>query len=57
MIKIEDRIVVFKSDYIFKSPSAAAVAILARAANGWTSWKYADGKTLDEVVRQNVRLD
>ena len=41
----------FTSDYIFSSPSAAAVTILARQANGWLEWKYANGKTLDEVKR------
>ncbi|MEJ2495688.1 MAG: GIY-YIG nuclease family protein [Ignavibacteriaceae bacterium] len=49
----EDNFLVFKSDYIFNSPSAAAVVVLGRAANGWTSWKYKDGKTLDEVFRKN----
>ena len=52
VLEIEDNVLVFKSDYIFNSPSAAAVTLLGRAANGWTSWKYKDGKTLDEVIRQ-----
>ena len=26
--------------------------MLARSANGWTEWKYPDGKTLDEVKRK-----
>ena len=42
----------FTSDHIFSSPSAAAVTVLARRANGWTEWKYKNGKTLDEVKRQ-----
>ena len=42
----------FSKDYIFSSPSAAAAVVLGRAANGWTSWKYKDGKTLDEVKRK-----
>lgn len=41
----------FTSDHIFPSPSAAAAAVLGRRANGWTEWKYADGRTLDEVKR------
>lgn len=41
----------FIKNHIFSSPSAAAVCILGRYANGWTEWKYADGKTLDEVKR------
>jgi hypothetical protein len=40
-------------DHIFSSPSAAASTVLGRTANGWTLWKYADGKTLDEVKRQS----
>lgn len=43
----------FQTDYIFSSPSAAAAVVLARRANGWTEWKYENGKTLDEVIRQN----
>jgi len=42
----------FTSDHIFSSPSAAAATVLARRANGWTEWKYKNGKTLDEVKRQ-----
>ncbi len=54
VLEIDGKVMVFKSDYIFNSPSSAAVVLLGRAANGWTSWKYKDGKTLDEVVRQNI---
>lgn len=42
----------FTSDYVFSSPSGAAAVVLARSANGWTEWKYKNGKTLDEVKRQ-----
>jgi len=42
----------FTSNYVFSSPSAAAAVVLARSANGWTEWKYKDGKTLDKVKRQ-----
>jgi hypothetical protein len=41
----------FTKNHIFTSPSAAAVAVLARNANGWIEWKYADGRSLDEVKR------
>lgn len=54
VLEMKDNVLIFKSDYIFNSPSSAAVTLLGRAANGWTSWKYKDGRTLDEVVRQNV---
>ncbi|MBV6421608.1 MAG: hypothetical protein DAHOPDDO_02889 [Ignavibacteriaceae bacterium] len=54
VLQNEGGALVFKSDYIFNSPSAAAVTLLGRASNGWTAWTYKDGKTLDEVIRQNV---
>ena len=42
----------FTSDYVFSSPSAAAAVVLARSSNGWTEWKFDNGKTLDKVIRQ-----
>jgi len=41
----------FTRNHVFSSPSAAAVAVLGRNANGWLEWKYSDGRTLDEVKR------
>ncbi len=38
----------FSDDYIFSSPSTAAVMIMGRNANGLTEWKNNDGKTLKE---------
>ena len=38
----------FPEDYIFSSPSTAAVIIMGRNANGLTEWKQKDGKTLKE---------
>lgn len=49
--KTEDTYV-FKEDYTFNSPSAAANIVLARNANGWTVWKFEDGKTLDQKIRK-----
>ncbi len=49
----KDNIYAFTADHIFSSPSAAAAVVLARRANGWFEWKYKNGKTLDEVKRQN----
>lgn len=49
----EKETLVFKSDYLFGSPSAAAGAVLGRRSNGWIDWKYKNGKTLDEVKRQS----
>ena len=40
-----------KSDYVFPSPSTAASVVLGRSANGWTAWKYKDGRTLSAVHR------
>ena len=38
----------FSDDYIFSSPSTAAVIVMGRSANGLTEWKSKDGKTLKE---------
>jgi len=42
---------VFSTDYLFASPSAAASCLASHSANGWTSWKRADGRTLHDVHR------
>jgi len=49
----KDGALVFSKDHIFSSPSTSAAVVLARSANGWIEWKYKDGKTLDQVKRQN----
>lgn len=38
----------FSDDYIFTSPSTAAVMVMGRNANGLTEWKNSNGKTLKE---------
>ena len=43
---------VLRANYVASSPSIAGALILGRNTNGWTKWKDADGKTLDEVYRQ-----
>lgn len=48
----EGNILKFEKDFIFNSPSAAAGIVLGRRANGWTEWKTKDGRTLDELKRQ-----
>jgi hypothetical protein len=45
---------VFTRDHLFASPSSAACILMGRPANGWTEWKAANGKTMDEVKRQVV---
>ena len=47
---------VFTRDYLFPSPSTAAIAVLGRSANGWVEWKTAQGQTLDGAKRQDVAL-
>ncbi len=45
----------FTQDYLFNSPSAAAAAILACHANGWTVWKTKDGQTLSQIEREELK--
>lgn len=52
VLKEKEGVLVFQRDEIFNSPSAAAVTILGRTANGWTTWKNKNGKTLDELKRK-----
>ncbi len=41
----------FTQDYLFNTPSGAAMVLLGRTANGWVEWKDASGKTLHDVKR------
>ena len=43
---------VLRANYVASSPSIAGSLILGRNTNGWTKWKDANGKTLDEVYRK-----
>jgi hypothetical protein len=52
VLKEIDGMLIFEKDHIFSSPSAAAVAVLARRANGWIEWKDKDGNTLDDLKRK-----
>lgn len=54
ILKEENGVLIFQTDHLFSSPSTAAGIVLARNANGWIEWKYSNGKTLDEVKRQNT---
>ena len=40
---------VLKEDIYFKSPSAAALFVCGRSANGWVEWKTAHGEALQSV--------
>lgn len=50
----QDDMLVFTKDHLFGSPSMAAVSLLGRTANGWLEWKSPDGKTLNELKRNNA---
>lgn len=48
-----------KGDYVeltdnlaFKSPNQAGGILTGRSINAWTTWKNADGQTMDEVMRR-----
>jgi len=41
----------FERDYLFTSPSPAAVCLMGRAVNGWDAWRDANGRTLGEIER------
>jgi hypothetical protein len=41
----------FAEDWIFTTPSGAAMVVLGRTANGWKEWYRADGRTLHDVIR------
>lgn len=51
--RIDGETVVFEKDYLFRSPSMAALSLMGRNSNGWVDWKRADGKSLSEVHRQD----
>jgi hypothetical protein len=53
VVKVEGTSLVFTKDFLFKSPSRAALAVLGRSSNGWVEWKDKDGRTLDQLKRQN----
>jgi hypothetical protein len=53
ILKEKNGILLFLSDYIFNSPSAASAVVLGRQSNGWTEWKNkVNNKTLDELYRK-----
>lgn len=53
-MRAEGDTVVFERDELFRSPSMAGLALMARTCNGWIDWKTKDGRTLDEVKRQDL---
>lgn len=53
IIKVEDKLF-FKADYLFSSPSAAAMVIMGRSANGLLEWKDSSGKVLRDIEKQEI---
>lgn len=40
---------ILQEDVLFSSPSSAAMFVIGKSANGWTSWKTRDGRTLHDL--------
>ncbi|WP_288593728.1 GIY-YIG nuclease family protein [uncultured Victivallis sp.] len=51
LLKEQNGKLVFLQDYKFTTPSGAAGVVVGNPMNGWTTWKDASGKTLDECIR------
>lgn len=51
VIKKDQDNMIFTQDYLFSSPSAAAMVVLGRSANGRTEWKTKEGKTLKDFEK------
>lgn len=51
----EDNTLGLMNDLEVGSPSAAAAIVLGRRANGWIEWKNKEGKTIDEIKRQEKK--
>lgn len=47
----------FSDDYIFSSPSTAAVIVMGRNANGLSEWKLKSGKTLKDFETNEKTLN
>ena len=52
-LKAEGDFLFFTRDVLFKSPSGAAAIVRGSSANGWVEWTSKQGKTLDELKRQD----
>jgi len=52
--KVVNKNNIFVTDVLFLSPSTAAAMVLGRNANGLTEWKNKDGKTLKEIMNENL---
>lgn len=53
-MKIINKNNIFTKDMLFLSPSTAAAMVLGRNSNGLTEWKDKNGKTLKEIMNENI---
>jgi hypothetical protein len=53
-LSLYGKVYIFTEDYVFSSPSTAGGIVSGRPTNGWTTWKNTNGKTLDEMKRENL---
>jgi hypothetical protein len=53
-IKKKNGTLEFCEDYVFSSPSTAAVIVMGRNANGLTEWRLKDGTTLKTFESEKV---
>ena len=53
VITPKNDLLVFKEDYLFTSPPAAAAVIMGRNANGLLEWRLVGGESLKEVESRN----
>jgi hypothetical protein len=54
IIREIDGKLVFQSDYLFSSPSAAAAVVMGRSANGLIEWKDSNGKDLKYIEELEI---
>lgn len=54
LIREKDEKLIFQSDYLFSSPSAAAAVVLGRSANGLIEWKDKIGRDLKSIEEQEI---
>lgn len=48
---------ILQEDVLFKSPSYAAMFVIGKSANGMTSWKNANGKTLKDIENSEASVE
>ncbi len=61
VMQADDKLI-FQTDYLFSSPSAAAAVVMGRNANGLIEWKDSNGRVLKsieelEIQKANKRLN